>query len=49
MKIVVNFANVFQTPNQDERYVEISKHFLGFIEIVDRTGKGMSDKILEVL
>ena len=45
MTIVVRVVNIFQTPNQDEYYVEISEHFLGFIKKDDITGKGMKDKV----
>ncbi|XP_065645605.1 uncharacterized protein LOC136076068 [Hydra vulgaris] len=47
--IILRFVSILPTPDEKESYVNIREHFLGFFKIIDNTGAGMTEKILETL
>ena len=47
--IILRFVSILPTPDEKESYVDIREHFLSFIHIIDTTGAGMTEKILETL
>ena len=49
MTIILRFVSILPTPDEKESYVDIREHFLSFIDIIDTTGAGMTEKILETL
>ena len=49
MTIIVRYINILTSPNKDGKYFEVCERFLGFIDINDSTGKGLTEKIFEVL
>ncbi|XP_065654874.1 uncharacterized protein LOC136081484 [Hydra vulgaris] len=49
MTIILCFVSILPTPDEKESYVDIREHFSSFIDIIDTTGAGMTEKILETL
>ena len=49
MTIILRFVSILPIPDEKESYVDIREHFLSFIDIIDTTGAGMTEKILETL
>ena len=49
MTLILRFVSTLPTPDEKESSVDIREHLLSFIDLIDTTGAGKTERTLETL